>query len=267
MSGLTSLRASVDPPDAVGKRDLLRRRTAGVRGCRAAVRVPMGGRLECRARTRSGLVVSLATGGRIVRVLRTKGLAFTDAVDVDAVQVTVTVTDESGQYVPKLPRSAFRVFEDEEPAGDLEFRVGGRAAGARRGRGRQRQHDAGDAEGAEGREGLPGRRAHARRSHDRRVQRRGVPGVTKDRRACRSAWPPWIGSRPGEPRRFTTQSSRVSICSGARPDDAPWWCSATARIRAATSRSRTSNGGCRRATSPSTSSRRGEASHTITSGR
>jgi VWFA-related protein len=34
-------------------------------------------------------------------------------VDVDAVQVTVTVADEStGKFVSKLPRSAFRVFED-----------------------------------------------------------------------------------------------------------------------------------------------------------
>jgi VWFA-related protein len=29
------------------------------------------------------------------------------------VQVTVTVTDATGRFVPKLPRSAFRVFEDE----------------------------------------------------------------------------------------------------------------------------------------------------------
>ncbi len=58
------------------------------------------------------LVVALAAGGRIVRTVRTKGLQFAEKVDVDAVQVTVTVTDEAGQFVPDLPRSAFRVFED-----------------------------------------------------------------------------------------------------------------------------------------------------------
>src|SRR6185503_4486123 len=58
------------------------------------------------------LVIALAGGGRIVRTVRTKGLQFAEKVDVDAVQVTVTVTDEAGQFVPDLPRSAFRVFED-----------------------------------------------------------------------------------------------------------------------------------------------------------
>ena len=47
-----------------------------------------------------------------MRTVRTKGLQFAEKVDVDAVQVTVTVTDEAGQFVPDLPRSAFRVFED-----------------------------------------------------------------------------------------------------------------------------------------------------------
>jgi Ca-activated chloride channel family protein len=57
--------------------------------------------------------VNLAAGGRVFRTVRTKGLSFADVVDVDAGQVTVTVTDqESGQYVSGLPRSAFRVFED-----------------------------------------------------------------------------------------------------------------------------------------------------------
>ena len=58
------------------------------------------------------LVIGLVSGGRIVRTVRTKGLQFAEKVDVDAVQVTVTVTDEAGQFVPHLPRSAFRVFED-----------------------------------------------------------------------------------------------------------------------------------------------------------
>ena len=54
------------------------------------------------------LVVTPLTGQRIVRTLRTKALRFADKVDVDAVQVTVTVTDDDGRFVAGLPRSAFR---------------------------------------------------------------------------------------------------------------------------------------------------------------
>jgi VWFA-related protein len=58
------------------------------------------------------LVVNLVAGGRVIRALRTKGLLFDDKVDVDAVQVTVTVTDSSGRFVAGIPRSAFHIFED-----------------------------------------------------------------------------------------------------------------------------------------------------------
>jgi Ca-activated chloride channel homolog len=61
------------------------------------------------------LVVTLASGGRMVRTLRTKGLLFDDRVDVDAIQVTVTVTDSAGRFVAGIPRSAFHVFEDGKP--------------------------------------------------------------------------------------------------------------------------------------------------------
>jgi Ca-activated chloride channel homolog len=68
------------------------------------------------------LVVTLANGGsRIVRNLRTKGLLFDDKVDVDAVQVTVTVTDSSGRFVAGIPRSAFHVFEDGKPQSVSHF--------------------------------------------------------------------------------------------------------------------------------------------------
>ena len=61
------------------------------------------------------LVVILANGDRIARTLRTKGLRFGDAVDVDAVQLAVMVTDNSGRFITGLPKSAFRVFEDGRP--------------------------------------------------------------------------------------------------------------------------------------------------------
>jgi VWFA-related protein len=61
------------------------------------------------------LVVDLADGGRIARTVRTRGLGYAETVDVDAVQVTVTVTDDQGKYVSGIPRKAFRVFEDNRP--------------------------------------------------------------------------------------------------------------------------------------------------------
>ena len=61
-------------------------------------------------------VVNLVEGGRIVRTVRTKGLQFAERVDVDAVQVTVTITDSpAGEFVRGVPRSAFRVLEDGRP--------------------------------------------------------------------------------------------------------------------------------------------------------
>jgi len=57
-------------------------------------------------------VAGLANGTRAASAIRTKGLQFDDKVDVPAVQVTVTVTDEDGHFVAGLPRSAFHVAED-----------------------------------------------------------------------------------------------------------------------------------------------------------
>ena len=61
------------------------------------------------------VVVNLIAGGRVVRTVRTKGVAYAENVDVDVVQVTVTVLDDKGHYVKGLPQSAFHVFEDDKP--------------------------------------------------------------------------------------------------------------------------------------------------------
>lgn len=58
------------------------------------------------------VVAALDGGGRVVRTLRTKGLAYADKVEVDAVQVTVTVTNDKGKFVPGIPQQAFRIYED-----------------------------------------------------------------------------------------------------------------------------------------------------------
>ena len=60
-------------------------------------------------------VVNLVGGGRVVSTTRTTGVQYAETVDVDVVQVTVTVTDDRGRYIKGLPRSAFRVSEDGRP--------------------------------------------------------------------------------------------------------------------------------------------------------
>jgi VWFA-related protein len=44
--------------------------------------------------------------------MRTKGLGYADRVNVEAIQVTVTVADDAGRFIGGIPQSAFRVFED-----------------------------------------------------------------------------------------------------------------------------------------------------------
>jgi Ca-activated chloride channel homolog len=58
------------------------------------------------------VVAQLPGGDQLVRTLRTRGVAFTETVDVDAVQVTVSVTDDHQGFVRNLPRERFKVYED-----------------------------------------------------------------------------------------------------------------------------------------------------------
>jgi len=61
------------------------------------------------------VVATLLAGGRVVQTVRTKALGYTEKVDVDVVQVTVTVSDGHGHFVRGLPQAAFKVFEDNRP--------------------------------------------------------------------------------------------------------------------------------------------------------
>lgn len=60
------------------------------------------------------VAATLKNGGRLVRNVRTKDLAYAETANVDVVQVTATVTDR-GHYVKNLPQSAFHVWEDGRP--------------------------------------------------------------------------------------------------------------------------------------------------------
>ena len=57
-------------------------------------------------------VAVLADGQRLARGVRTRGVPYTEAVDVDVVHITASVTDGSGHFVKGLARQKFRVFEN-----------------------------------------------------------------------------------------------------------------------------------------------------------
>lgn len=58
-------------------------------------------------------VAVLGDGSRVARGVRTKGVAYAEAVDVDVVHITASVTDGDGTFVRGLPATAFRVYEDD----------------------------------------------------------------------------------------------------------------------------------------------------------
>jgi VWFA-related protein len=60
-------------------------------------------------------VATLAAGGRIVHAVHTRAAGVTETVDIDVVQVSVSVLDGRSRYVRGLPRSAFHVTEDGRP--------------------------------------------------------------------------------------------------------------------------------------------------------
>ena len=57
--------------------------------------------------------VLLKDGKRISRTIRTKAAAYAETVDVNAMQLTVTVTDSHGRFVRGLTRENFRVYDDD----------------------------------------------------------------------------------------------------------------------------------------------------------
>ena len=55
------------------------------------------------------------TAARLVQNVRTRGLEYTESVDVDVVQVTAIVTDGDGRFVRGLTQADFKVFDDNKP--------------------------------------------------------------------------------------------------------------------------------------------------------
>jgi VWFA-related protein len=112
--GPTLLRARVDPPEAVTGLTFF---VDGRQAC-ALTRLPF----ECEwdagpaiAEHQVRAVATLKGGERLVQTVRTKSVGYTERVDVDVVQVTVTVSDDRGRFVRDIPQQAFHVHEDGHP--------------------------------------------------------------------------------------------------------------------------------------------------------
>lgn len=120
ISGVTALRASVDPSVSVQSVTFF---VDGRQFC--SLSEPP---FECEWDAGSTvsahlirLVVTPTQGDRIVKTLRTKGLGYADRVNVQAIQVTVSVSDDAGRFVSGVPQSAFHVFEDGKPQRIIYF--------------------------------------------------------------------------------------------------------------------------------------------------
>jgi Ca-activated chloride channel family protein len=120
VTGLTLLRATIAPLDAVTGITFF---VDGRQVC-ALVAPPFDCEWDAGPAIAAHQVRAVATvkgGTRIVQTVRTKSVGYVERVDVDAVQVTVTVSDGRGKFVRNIPQSAFRVFEDGRPQAVTHF--------------------------------------------------------------------------------------------------------------------------------------------------
>ena len=120
VSGSTLLRARVEPPDAVVSLTFF---VDGRQAC-ALTRVPF----ECEwdagatiAEHQVRAVAAMKGGARVVQTVRTKAVGYAERVDVDVVQVTVSVSDSRGRFVKGIPQDAFHVQEDGRPQAITHF--------------------------------------------------------------------------------------------------------------------------------------------------
>jgi Ca-activated chloride channel family protein len=120
LSGPTVLRAQIDPPEAASGVTFF---VDGRQVC-ALTQAPF----ECDwdagpaiAAHQVRAVGALTGGRRVVQTVRTKGIGYTERVDVNVVQVTVTVSDGHGKFVRGIPQSAFHVLEDGQPQAITHF--------------------------------------------------------------------------------------------------------------------------------------------------
>ena len=111
VTGSTLLRATVAPLDAVTGVTFF---VDGRQVC-ALTQAPFECEWDAGAAITAHQVRAVAIlkgGARIVQTVRTRSVGYVERVDVDAVQVTVTVSDGHGKFVRGIPQAAFHVFED-----------------------------------------------------------------------------------------------------------------------------------------------------------
>jgi VWFA-related protein len=114
VSGPTLLRALVTSPEALAGVTFF---VDGRQAC-ALTKGPFECEWDAGATIAEHQVRAVATlkgGGRIVHTVRTKSIGYAERVDVDVVQVTVTVSDGRGKFVPNIPQTSFHVLEDGKP--------------------------------------------------------------------------------------------------------------------------------------------------------
>src|SRR5205085_6306183 len=58
-------------------------------------------------------VATLRSGARLTANVRTSGVEYAEAVDVDVIQITAVVTDGDGRFVTGLKASDFKVYDDD----------------------------------------------------------------------------------------------------------------------------------------------------------
>jgi Ca-activated chloride channel homolog len=120
VTGPTLLRARIEPPDTVVGLTFF---VNGRQAC-ALTALPFECEWDAGPAIKEHQVRAVATlkgGGRIVQTIRTKSVGYAERVDVDVVQVTVTVTDGRGRFVREIPKAAFHVFEDGHPQAISHF--------------------------------------------------------------------------------------------------------------------------------------------------
>jgi Ca-activated chloride channel family protein len=123
ISGPMTLRALIDPPN---RSDLVERVSLFADG--KLICQPEAPPYECFWDAGENIeehvvraVASLRSGRRAAHTVRTRGLGYAERVIVDVVQVTATVSDGAGRYIPGLARDAFKVFEDDVPQSITHF--------------------------------------------------------------------------------------------------------------------------------------------------
>ena len=117
VNGAVRLAVAIAPPSAARQVQTVRWFADGRQVC-AAEQPPFGCDWDAGdslAEHQIRAVATLKDGRRLTDNVRTRAVEYAESVDVDVVQVTAVVTDESGRFVPGLTARDFRVLDDNRP--------------------------------------------------------------------------------------------------------------------------------------------------------